>query len=362
MIIKKEYLIYGGFFEVDEKEKKLNLLENKIYNNNTKFWENNNLYKKEISEISLIKKEINSVKTLYEKINELNIFYEFFNEKNFDIEKNLDLLKEALEIKSYIKNNLFYIEKKYFLQSPYDKNNAILNIYPGVGGKDSYDWSYMLLKMYIKWAKINNFQTEIQDIKFVYNNKGILKATVRIIGENAYGTIKSERGVHRLVRISPFNTNKKRHTSFCGIDIIPEIDDNLINFSVLEKDIKIDTFKSSGSGGQHVNTTESAVRITHIPTNITVNCQNERSQHKNKEIAMKILKSRIYAIEKDKQKSSINKFYGKKGEISWGNQIRNYILDPYKMVKDLRTNLKSYNFDSIMQGNINLFIEAYKKL
>lgn len=339
------------------------MLENKIYNN-PKFWDNNNLlnYKKTINEINLIKKDINNIKILYNKINELNTFYEVFNEKNFNIKENLDLLKEALEVKLYVKNNLLILEKKLFLQNPYDKNNAIISIHPGAGGKDSYDWSYMMLKLYIKWANINNLQSEIQDIKFIYNNKGIIKATLRIKGENAYGMIKSERGVHRLVRISPFDSNKKRHTSFCGIDIISEVDDNLLNFNILEKDIKIDTFKSSGSGGQHVNTTESAVRITHIPTNIIVNCQNERSQHKNKEIAMKILKSKIYAIEKDKKKSSINKFYGEKGEISWGNQIRNYFLDPYKMVKDLRTNIKTYDFDSVMEGNINLFIEAYKKL
>ncbi len=243
---------------------------------------------------------------------------------------------------------------------PEDKNNAILSINAGAGGTESCDWVSMLLRMYSKWAQAKRF--DIQQIDFLAGEEaGIKNVTIIIKGPYVYGYLKSETGVHRLVRISPFDSNRRRHTSFASVDVIPEISED-IKIDVKESDLRIDTFRSSGRGGQHVNVTDSAVRITHMPTNIVAQCQNERSQHKNKATAMKVLKARLYELEREKRRKKLEKQYAEKQRIEWGSQIRSYVMHPYSMVKDHRTNYQTSNVQAIMNGDLDNFMEAYLKL
>ena len=245
------------------------------------------------------------------------------------------------------------------LSGPYDKNNAILTLHSGAGGTEACDWVSMLLRMYIRWAEKHDYKVE--ELDFLPGDEaGIKSVTIQINGENAFGYLKAEKGVHRLVRISPFDSSGRRHTSFASCDIMPELDDN-IDFEINTDDLRIDTYRSSGAGGQHVNKTESAIRITHIPTNIVVQCQNERSQHKNKEHAMKVLKSKLYELELQKQTQELKDIRGEVKDIGWGSQIRSYVFHPYNMVKDHRTNAETGNVQSVMDGEIDLFINAYLK-
>lgn len=238
-----------------------------------------------------------------------------------------------------------------------DKNNAILTIHPGAGGTESQDWAQMLMRMYLRWAEKHNFKIDIIEHQ-LGDEAGIKSVTVTVSGLYAYGYLKSEAGVHRLVRISPFDSNKRRHTSFAAVLVYPEIEDN-INIEIKEEDIKIETFRASGAGGQHVNKTSSAVRLTHIPSGITVSCQNERSQHKNRSIAMKILKARLYNLKILEQEKKLEGFIGNKKGITWGSQIRSYILHPYRIVKDHRTGIEITNVDDVLDGNIDEFIKAF---
>lgn len=236
-----------------------------------------------------------------------------------------------------------------------DLNSAFLEIHAGAGGTESQDWAEMLQRMYIRWADSKNLKVSLlQETKG--EEAGIKSSTIKISGEYVYGWLKKESGIHRLVRISPFDSNKRRHTSFASVWIYPEIDDKII-IEINESDLRIDTYRASGAGGQHVNTTDSAVRITHIPTEIVVQCQSDRSQHKNKSNAMSMLKSRIYELELNKKKNEENKTNNAKKEIGWGNQIRSYVLHPYKMVKDLRSNYESSNVNEILDGKIDKFLE-----
>jgi len=241
-----------------------------------------------------------------------------------------------------------------------DKNNAILTIHPGAGGTESQDWAQMLLRMYLRWSEKHNFHTKIIEHQ-IGDEAGIKSATIMISGAYAYGYLKSEAGVHRLVRISPFDANKRRHTSFAAVLVYPEIEDT-IRVEIKEEDIKIDTFRASGAGGQHVNKTSSAVRLTHLPTGITVSCQNERSQHKNKAIAVKILKARLYNLKMMEQEKKMEDFIGDKKGITWGSQIRSYILQPYRVIKDHRTGLDISNVDAVLDGDIDNFIKAFLKI
>ena len=248
------------------------------------------------------------------------------------------------------------VEIQTILSGENDYNNAIVSIHPGAGGTESQDWAQMLMRMYLRWVERRGFKAEINDIQ-PGEEAGIKSATFMVTGEYAYGYLKSEAGVHRLVRISPYDANKRRHTSFASVFVIPEVDDEII-VDIKDEDLKIDTFRSGGAGGQHVNVTDSAVRITHLPSGIIVSCQNERSQHKNKATALKILRSKIYKQKVEEEKEKMEKIHGEKKDIAWGSQIRSYVLHPYRMVKDHRTDLEAGNTDAVLDGDIDKFIEA----
>ncbi|MFM9017254.1 MAG: peptide chain release factor 2 [Verrucomicrobiota bacterium] len=249
------------------------------------------------------------------------------------------------------------LEISSFLSGPHDRSNAIVTVKAGAGGTESNDWADMLFRMYTRWAERRGFKVEIEDVA-EGEGAGISQATFRIEGPNAYGYAKAERGVHRLVRISPFDANARRHTSFASVDVVAEIDDD-IDVEVAESDLRVDVYRSSGKGGQHVNKTESAVRLTHIPTGIVVACQRERSQVKNRALAMKILRARIYEKMIDDKRAEMERFYGEKGDIGWGNQIRSYVFQPYQMVKDLRTGVETGNIQAVMDGDIDAFINGW---
>ncbi len=235
-----------------------------------------------------------------------------------------------------------------------------MTIHPGAGGTESQDWAQMLMRMYLRWAETHGYRTEIVDLQ-IGDEAGIKGATFTVEGPYAYGYLKAEAGIHRLVRISPFDANKRRHTSFSAVLVYPEIEDD-IKIEIRDEDLKIDTFRASGAGGQHVNKVSSAVRITHIPTGIIVSCQSERSQHRNKEVAMKILKSRLYDMSLKEREQKLEGIVGDKKEISWGNQIRSYVLQPYRLVKDHRTNIEVGNVDAVLNGDIDIFIKGYLKI
>ncbi|MDR0445046.1 MAG: peptide chain release factor 2, partial [Puniceicoccales bacterium] len=258
---------------------------------------------------------------------------------------------------THLEKEIDILEIASFLNQPHDRCNAFMMIHAGAGGTESCDWADMLLRMYQRWCERRGFGIEIQEIQ-EGEGAGFSRVTLRIEGEYAYGYAKAERGVHRLVRISPFDANKRRHTSFCSVDVIAEIEDD-IPLEIDEEDLRIDTYRSSGKGGQHVNKTESAIRITHIPTGIVVTCQNERSQFKNKALAMKNLRSRLYERKEDEKRSAMEKFYGEKGEMGWGYQIRSYVMQPYQMVKDLRTGVETSDVSGVMDGDIDGFIAAW---
>lgn len=268
-------------------------------------------------------------------------------------EKDEDTLEMLYEEASDIEELIQSTEIAVMLSNPDDASNAIISIHPGAGGTESQDWASMLYRMYLRWAERQNFKIELLDYQDG-EEAGIKDVSFIIKGENAYGYLKAENGIHRLVRISPFDSNAKRHTSFTSVMVSPEIDDN-IDIEIEDKDIRIDTYRASGAGGQHVNKTESAIRITHIPTNIVVQCQNDRSQHKNKASAMKMLKSRLYELELEKQKAASDGV--EKSEIGWGHQIRSYVLQPYQQVKDTRSGVGYSNVDAILDGDITKIIE-----
>jgi len=249
------------------------------------------------------------------------------------------------------------LELRNTFTSEMDRNNAIMTIHPGAGGTESQDWAQMLMRMYMRWAERHGFKVEVVDL-LAGEEAGIKSATLTISGDYAYGYLKAEAGVHRLVRISPFDANRRRHTSFTAVLVYPEVSED-IDVEIKEEEIKVDTFRASGAGGQHVNKTSSAVRITHIPTGIVVSCQNERSQHKNRAMAMKILRARLFALRKKEQDKKMEELIGEKKDIAWGNQIRSYILQPYQMVKDHRTGIETGNVDAVLDGEIDQFIKGY---
>jgi peptide chain release factor 2 len=260
---------------------------------------------------------------------------------------------------SEMERTLGQLEFQLMLGGEHDAKNAFLTVTPGAGGVDASDWAEMLAKMYVRWAEDHGFEVEEQDFQRD-EEAGIRTATFLVKGPYAYGHLRAEQGVHRLVRISPFDGNARRQTSFASVEVVPELDDD-IEIEIDDKDLRIDTFRSSGAGGQHVNKTDSAIRITHLPSGIVVSCQQERSQHKNKAHAMKTLRSKLYQLEEAKREAELAKFYGERGTVSWGNQIRSYVLHPYQMVKDLRTGVETSNIQAVLGGDLQDFIEAYLK-
>ncbi|SFV90305.1 Peptide chain release factor 2 [hydrothermal vent metagenome] len=270
------------------------------------------------------------------------------------VEKDEETLEMLFEDAESLEEHIKALEVQMMLSGEHDGNNAIVSIHPGAGGTESQDWASMLYRMYLRWAERHGFKVEVLDYQ-PGEEAGIKDVSFIIKGENAYGYLKVENGIHRLVRISPFDSNAKRHTSFTSVMVSPEIDDD-IDIEIEEKDIRIDTYRSSGAGGQHVNTTDSAIRITHIPTGIVVQCQNDRSQHKNKASAMKMLKSRLYEYEMEKKQAEIDGV--EKSEIGWGHQIRSYVLQPYQQVKDTRSNQAFSNVDAILDGDIDKLLEG----
>jgi peptide chain release factor 2 len=318
------------------------------------FWENQSKANQMSKELKDLQNIVDNFQILNDRLEELEILYELNSKENSaDIWQEISRKIEELEreINSQERNRLFSGE--------YDKNNAIVSIHPGAGGTESQDWAEMLLRMYLRWAEKNRFKTEIIDF-LPGDEAGIKSVTFTVSGRNVFGLLKSEKGIHRLVRISPFDANKRRHTSFVSVDVIPEIDDE-IEIDIEESDLRVDTYRSTGAGGQHVNTTDSAVRITHLPTHIVVQCQNERSQYSNKLTAMKVLKAKLFEYYQGKKDEDMEKVTGEKKDIAWGNQIRSYVFQPYQMVKDHRTQMESGNVQAVMDGEIQDFIDAYLK-
>jgi peptide chain release factor 2 len=272
-------------------------------------------------------------------------------------EKSEEAHGEALAKIAEVTQQIAQIELAQILGSPDDRRNAIVSLHPGAGGTEAQDWAEILLRMYLRWADRRGYRTEILEYQ-PGEEAGVKSVTFTVAGEYAYGYLKAEAGIHRLVRISPFDANSRRHTSFASVFVYPEVDED-IKVDINEADLRIDTYRSSGAGGQHVNKTDSAVRITHLPTNIVVACQNERSQHKNKAMAMKILRSRLYELELEKQRERMETFHKTKKEIAWGSQIRSYVLHPYRMVKDHRTGIEIGDADRVLDGDLDQFIQAY---
>jgi len=287
------------------------------------------------------------------EVRDLEAYVEL-HEENKD---NEPFREEVEDIFQVIEGKIESFEVMKMLSGEQDGNNAIVTIHPGAGGTESQDWASMLFRMYVRWAERNGFAVEVLDLQDG-DEAGIKSATFIAEGENAYGYLKAESGVHRLVRISPFDANKRRHTSFASVFVSPEIDEEIV-VETRDEDLRIDTYRASGAGGQHVNKTDSAVRITHIPSGIVAQCQNERSQHKNKAMALKILKSKLYELELRQRQEKLAELHRGKKDIAWGSQIRSYVLQPYRMVKDHRTDIQEGNVDAVLDGDIDSFIKAY---
>ena len=340
---------YGGYFEVDKKLENIKLLEKKI--NEPNFWDDSNKATAIIDEVNDLKKIVERISNLKNKITS-NI--ELLNS---DDEELLNLVNDESK---EIKQELDELEIFTLLNGPYDKYNAVLEIHPGAGGTESCDWANMLYRMYTRWCEKHNYKYEIIDEQ-KGEEAGIKSVSMIIYGMNVYGYLKNEKGVHRLVRISPFDSNSRRHTSFASVDVTPYIVNEEIDIEIKPNDIRIDVYRSSGCGGQGVNTTDSAVRITHIPTKIVVTCQNERSQIQNKEKAMEVLKNKLYQLEIEKQERELRELKGEQVDINFGSQIRNYVMHPYSLVKDLRTNVETSNVSKVLDGDIDIFIDSCLK-
>jgi len=328
-------------------------LESKI--NAQGFWDDQQKARQIQAELKYITSDIERYNKIKKEFEDTEILYQLLLE-----EKDEKLENELVGNLNKLNKDISNLEINLMFSGPYDRNNAIVTIHSGAGGTEACDWVQMLLRMYLMWAEKKGFKANITDI-LPGDEAGIKSVTIEVEGEYAYGNFRAEKGVHRLVRISPFDANKRRHTSFASLDVIPEIEEE-IKIEIKPEDLKIDTYRASGAGGQHVNKTESAVRITHIPTGIVVACQKERSQIKNREIAMKILKAKIFALQEMQKKEELDKIAGEKKSIGWGSQIRSYVFHPYKMIKDLRTDVERYDVDKVMDGDLDNFVEAFLKM
>jgi len=340
------------FLKCDDKKKKIAELEEEM--SAPSFWDDQDKARKVGSENNRLKQTVSKVEDFRAEVGDLEALCELCEEDQEDEE----MAKEFTTTLESLLAKVDDLEVASFLSEPFDARPALLSIHAGAGGTESCDWADMLMRMYVRWAERRGFEVEVQDVQ-PGEEAGISRCSIRIEGLNAYGYAKAERGVHRLVRISPFDSNKRRHTSFCSVDVIAEMEDDDVDMEIPDDDLRIDTYRSSGKGGQHVNKTDSAVRLTHLPTNIVVQCQNERSQLKNKQTAMRVLKSRLYEKQQDEKRAEMEKFYGEKGEMGWGNQIRSYVFQPYQMVKDLRTGVETSAVQAVMDGELDSFVNGW---
>ncbi len=316
------------------------------------FWSDSDAAQKLMQKMKRLKADVQPVRELEALYEEVALLLELASEENDEAS-----LREVREDVAKLESGLDALRFRLMFSGPHDDKNAFVSIHAGAGGTESCDWAEMLLRMYQRWAERHDFDLRMIEHQ-TGDEAGIRRATINVIGSYAYGNLKSEIGVHRLVRISPFDSGARRHTSFASVDVVPELEDD-IQVELNESDLRIDTYRSSGAGGQHVNVTDSAVRITHIPTGVVVQCQNERSQHKNRATALKLMRARLYRLEEQKREKELRDLYGEKGEIAWGNQIRSYVLQPYQMVKDHRTEHETGNTEAVLDGDIDPFIKAY---
>ena len=338
----------GGIFDLESKKNKL--IEFKKLTFAEDFWNDKNSAASTLKQVAILEKDIQEWDTLNQMHGDIGVLFEFLDEGESTVE---EVEKELNEFSGLIRDQ----ELKLILGKPEDMENAILTIHPGAGGTESQDWANMLYRMYNRWIERNGFSQNLLDYQ-QGEEAGIKDVTIEIKGDYAYGQLKAEAGVHRLVRISPFDANSRRHTSFASVFVYPSIEEE-IKIEIDSNDLRIDTYRASGAGGQHVNKTDSAIRITHIPSGIVVQCQNERSQHKNKAQAMKVLKARLYQLELEKERESAQKLASEKKDIGWGSQIRSYVFHPYNMVKDHRTKEETSNTRAVMDGDIDRFIQTF---
>ncbi|MBZ0159976.1 MAG: peptide chain release factor 2, partial [bacterium] len=348
--LKDKLHTLGTTFDVAGKQARLVAIEELLHSQ--EFWADTSRAREIMKEQRPLKEIVDQVDYLDRELEEVTILLGLLRE-----EEDPQTLKDLGGSLQRLEGQVAALELTAVMTGEYDPGNAILTINPGAGGTESQDWAQMLLRMYLRWAEAGGYKTEVIDL-LPAEEAGIKSATVTVTGKYAYGRLKAEIGVHRLVRISPFDANHRRHTSFASVFIYPEIDET-IDVAIDEKDLRIDTYRSSGAGGQHVNVTDSAVRITHLPTGIVVSCQNERSQHKNKAMAMKVLRARLYDYYRREQEKEMAKLEGEKKDIAWGSQIRSYVLAPYQLVKDHRTSLETGNVEKVLDGEIEPFIDAF---
>ncbi|WP_142299199.1 peptide chain release factor 2 [Shouchella clausii] len=348
--LEKRLSDFRGSLDVAEKEERIAELEEKMADPD--FWNDQEQAQAIINETNGLKEQVHTFKDMAESYDDLEVSYELVRE-----EDDTELASELESGLAALKQKMNQFELQLLLSAPYDKNNAILELHPGAGGTESQDWASMLLRMYTRWVEKRGFAVETLDY-LPGEEAGVKSVTLLIKGHNAYGYLKAEKGVHRLVRISPFDSSGRRHTSFVSCEVMPELDD-AVDIELNSEDLKIDTYRASGAGGQHVNTTDSAVRITHLPTNTVVTCQSERSQIKNREQAMKMMKAKLYQLRIEEQERELAEIRGEQKEIGWGSQIRSYVFHPYSMVKDHRTGFEIGNTNSVMDGEIDGFIDAY---
>ena len=334
------------------KEKRIEELEREM--EAPDFWDDAEESQKKMKELKYMKDDLQTYENLRTQMEDMETLIEMGYEEN-----DPDLIPEIQEMLDEFQKSFDDIRVKTLLSGEYDSNDAIVTLHAGAGGTESCDWASMLYRMYTRWADKKGFSLEVLDY-LDGDEAGIKSVTFEVRGENAYGYLKSEKGVHRLVRISPFNAAGKRQTSFVSCDVMPDIEED-VDVEIRDDDIRVDTYRSSGAGGQHINKTSSAIRITHLPTGIVVQCQTERSQHMNKDKAMQMLKAKLYLLKQQENEEKLSGIRGEVTEIGWGNQIRSYVLQPYTMVKDHRTSEETGNVDSVMDGNIDLFINAYLK-
>ncbi|HEU4597196.1 MAG TPA: peptide chain release factor 2 [Pyrinomonadaceae bacterium] len=338
----------GGFFDVAAKREELSRLEAQAAAPD--FWSDQEAAQQTLQQRSRLERVVKRQEAFESSVADAAVLFEFAEEDEASLNE-LRALVERLE------GEVSEAETEMLLSGDNDVRNAICTVHPGAGGTESQDWAEMLLKMYLKWAERRGFKTEVLDLQ-PGDEAGINRATFRVEGEYAYGLLSAEAGVHRLVRISPFDQASRRHTSFASLFVSPEIDEN-IEVEVNDKDLRVDTYRATGAGGQHINTTDSAVRITHLPTGIVVACQNQRSQHQNRAVAMQVLRSRLYELELEKRRAETAVLEANKADISFGSQIRNYVLAPYRMVKDARTKVERGDVDAVLNGDLDDFIKAY---